>query len=74
MQPSLPAATAPVKQYVHRLVTDRNVEVARRQVREDREKVASFRTERTKHLVKVQLLDHRVEGGKVQSRAVLSRW
>ena len=72
MQPSLPAATAPVKQYVHRLVTDRDVEVARLQVREDREKASSFRTERTKLLEQVQLLDHRVElfEGSVQSGAV----
>ena len=72
VQPSLPAATAPVKHYVHRLVTDRDVEVVRLQVREDREKVASFRTERTKHLEQVQLLDQRVElwEGSVQSGAV----
>ena len=72
MQFSLTAATPPVKQFVHRLVTDSMVEVARLQVREDREKVASFRTERTKHLEQVQLLDHRVElwEGSVQSGAV----
>ena len=42
----MPAATAPVKKYVHRLVSDRDVEVARLQVREDREKAALFRDER----------------------------
>ena len=72
MQSSLPAATAPVKKFVHRLVTDRDVEVARLQVREDREKASSFRAERTKLLEQVQLLDHRVElfQGLVQSGAV----
>ena len=44
----MPAATAPVKKFVHRLVTDRDVEVAHLQVREDREKAASFLDERTK--------------------------
>ena len=72
MQSSLPAATAPVKKFVHRLVTDRDVEVARLQVREDREKASSFRAERIKLLEQVQLLDHRVElfDGSVQSGAV----
>ena len=65
----MPAATAPVKKYVHRLVTDRDVEVARLQVREDREKAASFRDEQTKLPERVQLLNHRVElfDGSVQN-------
>ena len=61
-----------MKKFVHRLVTDRDMEVARLQVREDREKAASFRDERTKLLEQVQLLDHRVElfEGSVQNGAV----
>jgi len=71
VQSSPTAATPPVKQFVHRLVTDSIVDDARLQVREDHEKVASFRTERTKHLEQVRLLDHRVElwEGSVQSGA-----
>ena len=59
---SKPVATAPVKKkFVHRLVTERDVEVARLQVQEDREKAASFRDERTKLLERVNLLDQRVD-------------
>ena len=61
VQSSVPAATALVKKYVHMLVSDRDGEVARLQVQEDREKAASVGDEQTKLLEKVQLLDQRVE-------------
>ena len=61
VQSSVPAATAPVKKYVHRLVSDRDVEVARLQVRGDREQAAKFRAERTRLLERVNLLDQRVD-------------
>ena len=61
VQSSQTPASAPVKPFVHRHVSDSMVDDARLQVREDREKVALFRTERSKQLEQVRLLDHRVD-------------
>ena len=62
VQCSMPAATAPVKKkFINRLVSERDVEVARLQVQEDREKAASFRDKQTKLLERVNLLDQRVD-------------
>ena len=50
-----------MKPFIHRQVTDSMVSDARQMVREDSEKVAHWRTERSKQLVQVGLLDHRVD-------------
>ena len=61
VQSSSPVAAPVKKEFVRRLVTDRDVESARLQVQGDREKAASFWDERNKLLDRVSQLDQRVD-------------